>query len=147
MSKDKELSAIRKKKEEELRKMAANPKEIMKMPGEIIYVNSLEHFNNLIEKYKDQVMVMDCWAEWCGPCKMFGPIFKDAQKKWGNEFIFLKLNTDSVPEIAQGLGITGIPSTSFIKGKKEVHRQVGSLRKNQFDELLGKVKVALEQQG
>ncbi|MCP4762663.1 MAG: thioredoxin fold domain-containing protein [archaeon] len=109
-----------------------------------MHFESAEHFNEIVDKYEEIPIVIDFWAEWCGPCKMFGPVFEKAMEKWGDKFIFAKLDTESLPGLAQTFQVTGIPMISFIKGKKEVHRQAGALRRGQFDQLLTAVLEALE---
>lgn len=146
MSEEEEIKAIRLKKEKEILEKMNNPPE-NEMPSEIFHLNSPDEFNSLIEKYQDKVIVIDFWAEWCAPCKMFGPIFEAAQKEWKSEYIFAKLDTELLPNIAAALDVMGIPMLLFIKGKTEVHRQSGALRKNQFNSLLQQVKVALANRG
>lgn len=146
MSEEEEIQAIRQKKEKKLLEKLSNPQE-NEMPTEIVHLNTPDEFNSLIEKYQDKVIVIDFWAEWCAPCKMFGPIFEAAQKEWRSEYIFAKLDTEKLPNVAAALDVMGIPMLLFIKGKTEVHRQSGALRKNQFDSLLQQVKGALEKKG
>jgi thioredoxin len=146
MTEEEEIQAIRAKKEKKILEKIANPIE-NEMPTEIVHLNTADEFNSLVEKYQDKVIVIDFWAEWCAPCKMFGPIFEAAQKEWSSEYIFAKLDTERLPNIAQALDVMGIPMLLFIKGKTEVHRQSGALRKNQFNSLLQQVKIALEKRG
>jgi thioredoxin len=146
MSEEEEIQAIRQKKEKEILEKLSNPQE-NEMPTEIVHLNTPDEFNSLIEKYQDKVIVIDFWAEWCAPCKMFGPIFEAAQKEWKSEYIFAKLDTERLPNVAAALDVMGIPMLLFIKGKTEVHRQSGALRKNQFNSLLQQVKVALANRG
>jgi thioredoxin 2 len=80
-------------------------------------------FWKLIKK-ADKPVIVDFWASWCGPCKMYGPIFKSASLKKENA-IFLKVNTESEQALAQKLGIRGIPSTIVFDKGKEVKRQAG----------------------
>ena len=138
MSDEEEIKKIREQKEELLKKMIS-------MPNEIFHIDSVDQFNELIEKYKDQIIVIDFWADWCGPCKMFGPVFEATQKSdWGNQFVFAKLDTEKLPGVSQQLQVQGIPLVMFIKGKKEIFRQAGALQRAQFEMLLGRVKEAVE---
>lgn len=138
MSDEEEIKKIREQKEELLKKMIS-------MPNEIFHIDTVDQFNVLIEKYKDQIIVIDFWAEWCGPCKMFGPVFEATQKsEWGNHFVFAKLDTEKMPGVSQQLNVQGIPMVMFIKGKKEIHRQAGALPRQSFEELLKRVKTAVE---
>jgi thioredoxin 1 len=137
MSDEEEIKKIREQKEELLKKMIG-------MPDTIFHIDTVDQFNELIEKHKDNIIVIDFWAEWCGPCKMFGPVFEAAQKQWGNEFIFAKLDTEKLPGVSQQLEVQGIPMVMFIKGKKEIFRQAGALPRAQFDMLFGRVKKAVD---
>ena len=144
MSNNNELDAIRKKKAEAL--MTESKKEVISLPDSIVHINSVEDFNSLVEKYQETPIIIDFWAPWCGPCKMFGPVFEAAQKsEWGSKFIFAKLNTETpAGAVSQGLGITGIPASVFILGKKEIHRQVGAMRKKGFYDILEKLYEAIQ---
>ena len=138
MSDEEELQKIREQKEELLKKMIS-------MPQEIFHIDTVDQFNDLIEKYKDQIIVIDFWADWCGPCKMFGPVFEAVQKSdWGQNFVFAKLDTEKLPGVSQQLQVMGIPMVMFIKGKKELFRQAGAMNRGQFEMLLGRVKEAVE---
>jgi thioredoxin len=141
MSDEQEVKKIREQKEEMLKKMIEGPA----MPKQILHIDTVDQFNEIIEKYKDQIIVIDFWADWCGPCKMFGPVFEATQKSdWGNHFVFAKLDTEKLPGVSQQLQVMGIPMVMFIKGKKEIFRQSGALPRQQFELLLTRVKEAVE---
>jgi thioredoxin len=76
--------------------------------------------------------VVDFWAPWCAPCKMFAPIFEQSAQEHP-EVKFAKLNTDAHPEIAQQLGIRGIPTLIFFRDGQEVSRVSGAMPKMQFE--------------
>ena len=81
-----------------------------------------DNFNDTI---KNGVTLVDFWAEWCGPCKMQGPIIDSVAVKIGNNANISKLNVDDSPKIARDYNITGIPTILIFKDGKEVKRLVG----------------------
>jgi thioredoxin 2 len=77
-------------------------------------------------------VVVDFWADWCGPCRMYGPEFEKASTLFKGEAIFLKVNTMTEPSISQQLGIRGIPATIVFKNGQEYRRQAGAMAANQI---------------
>lgn len=88
----------------------------------------------------DQPVVVDFWAEWCGPCKVFAPTFKSAAKELGDQIIFAKLNTEAFPLAAQTFHIRGIPTLIVFKEGIEVDRQSGAMPLPMFLDYLKKWK-------
>jgi thioredoxin 1 len=72
-------------------------------------------------------IVVDCWAEWCGPCKMLGPILENLAKKHAGEIVFAKLDVDANPETAREYGIRSIPNLIVFKNGQKVGDIVGAL--------------------
>jgi thioredoxin 1 len=79
----------------------------------------------------DKTVVVDFWAEWCGPCKMMGPIFESISKEI-SDAKFVKLNVDESQDTAQAYGVQSIPTFIVFKKGKEVDRIVGGLPKPMF---------------
>lgn len=75
----------------------------------------------------DKAVVVDFWAQWCGPCKTFAPTFKTAAQELGGQLIFAKLDTEKSPEAAQKFQIRGIPTLIVFKNGIEVDRQSGAM--------------------
>jgi thioredoxin 1/thioredoxin 2 len=75
----------------------------------------------------DKPILADFWAEWCGPCKMMGPILQQLAKEWSGRITVIKIDTERKPGLAQQFNITGIPTLIlFVKGA-EAHRITGAM--------------------
>ncbi len=80
----------------------------------------------------DIPVVVDFWAEWCGPCKMMAPAFAEASAQLAPNVILAKLNTEVAQQTAAQFGIRSIPSIIMFKQGKEVARQAGALNTQQI---------------
>ena len=129
---DHELEKIRMKKIEKLMKQQA-------LPNEVIKVHSFDEFNRIVNEY-NKIIIIDLWAEWCGPCVMFAPIFEKLQQEYKKDFIFAKVNVDEVPEIARKYGVTGIPTTLFIRKDKVLQKIVGAMNYDSMKKIIEKMK-------
>jgi len=78
-------------------------------------------------RLSDRLVVVDFWAEWCGPCQAFAPTFKAAAAELGGQIVFAKLNTEMYPQSSQKFQIRGIPTLIVFKGGVEVDRQSGAM--------------------
>jgi thioredoxin 1 len=73
------------------------------------------------------VLVVDCWAQWCGPCRMLGPIIENLARKHKGEMVFAKLDVDRNPETARRFGIRSIPNLLVFKNGAKVGEIVGAM--------------------
>lgn len=77
----------------------------------------------------DMPVVVDFWAEWCGPCKMLGPILEEVSISLANKVKILKMNVDENPKIPSSFGIRGIPTMMIFKNGELIDTKVGVLQK------------------
>lgn len=83
-------------------------------------------------------VLVDFWAEWCGPCKMAGPVLEELSDTYKDKVLVMKLNVDENPAVSQKYGVMSIPTTILFKGGKEAGRQVGFSGKENFELLMKK---------
>ena len=97
-----------------------------------------ESFATTIEN--NDVVLVDFWAEWCGPCRMFGPTFEAASEQFP-EVVFGKVDTDEQRELAGGLEIQSIPTIMAFRSGYLVFREAGVLSKGQLAGVIEQVKA------
>lgn len=98
---------------------------------------TLETFENTIKQ--DGITFVDFWAEWCGPCRMFGPIFEEASEQ-NPDIRFGKVDTEAQQELAGMAGISSIPTLMIFRDGILLFNQAGALPAPALAELIGKVK-------
>lgn len=92
------------------------------------------NFSELIAT--DQPVLVDFWAEWCGPCKMIGPIVEELAGEFAGKAVICKVDVDSNPNLSVEYGVRNIPTLLVFKGGKVVEKQVGVTSKSNLAKLI-----------
>lgn len=87
------------------------------------------------------ILFVDFWAEWCGPCKMFGPVYEAASEKHP-DVVFAKVDTEAEQALAGAAGITSIPTLMAFRDGILLFRQPGALPAPALEELISAIKAA-----
>jgi len=85
-------------------------------------------FANIVNSYP--FVVIDCWAQWCAPCRMIAPIIEELAQQYAGKIVFGKLDVDKNTEIPMQYGIMSIPTLLVFKNGKTVDRIVGAMPRN-----------------
>ena len=97
-------------------------------------------YANIEEVLKtDQLVIIDFWAEWCGPCKMVGPIIEQISEEYKERVTVGKLDVDNNDDTTSKYGIRNIPTILFIKNGEVVDKVVGAGPKNMFTDKIEKL--------
>jgi len=100
--------------------------------------SSEQTFESDVLKSEFPVLV-DFWAEWCGPCKVVGPIIEDLSREYDGKMRFVKVDVDQNADLAAKYGIQGIPTLLFFKGGQEVGRTVGAAPRDRLVQEIDKI--------
>jgi len=119
-----ELEAIRQKKMERLQTMTS---------GEVLVLDD----NNLAETVREHpFVVLDCWAVWCGPCKMVAPVIEQLAMEYAGRITFAKLNIDENMDTAMKYQISAIPTMLVFRNGEMAGQIIGALPKNHIEQKL-----------
>jgi len=124
-----EFEQIREKKMRELMGQMSTPS--IDKP----IVVSDRNFDQTVKNYP--LVVIDCWAAWCAPCRAIAPVVEELAKEYSGKVVFGKLNVDENPETAQKFNVMAIPTLLVMKNGTEVDRIVGVLPKSQLEAKIG----------
>jgi len=95
------------------------------------------NFEEVVLK-SDKPVLVDFWAEWCGPCRMVGPVVEELSNEYEGRAVIGKVDVDNNPEVSMKFGIRNIPALLFFKDGEIVDKQIGAVPKSVLAEKLDK---------
>lgn len=101
----------------------------------ILHINNTEEFDNLINS-SDKPVLVDFWADWCGPCKMLLPIIDEVYKTCGDIAQIAKVNVDEVSELASRYGVMTIPTLILFKKGEIATKSVGVIPQTEIEKMI-----------
>ena len=107
------------------------------MSGSIIYVSDASFEEDVLKS--DKPVIVDYWAEWCGPCKMIAPILDEIAEEYKDRITIAKMNVDENQETPQKYAVRGIPTLIIYKDGDVAGTKVGALSKSQLSAFIDSV--------
>jgi thioredoxin 1 len=95
-------------------------------------------FQDIISK--NDIVIVDFWAEWCGPCKSFAPIYEEVSEKYG-DIVFGKIDTEAEQELGGHFQIRSIPTLMIFREQVVLLSEAGMMSATQLDDVIGKVRA------
>jgi len=89
------------------------------------------NFDELVIK-SDKPVIVDFWAEWCGPCRMIAPFIEEISREFADRALVVKCDVDNSPQVSAKFGIRNIPTVLFFKDGKVADKQIGAVPKVNF---------------
>jgi thioredoxin 1 len=126
---DRELERIKQAKLHEMMKRMSSEKQ-KTFPNEPIEITDAT-FKEIIQKHP--LVVVDCWAPWCGPCRIVAPVIKELARDYAGKILFGKLNVDENPEVSAQYQIMSIPTLLVFKNGKLVDKIVGAMPRQMLE--------------
>ena len=132
---DDELEEIRRRKMEELKKQYLNggKRMVENLPDTPLTITDAD-IDQVLKKYN--MIVVDCWAPWCAPCRMVAPVIVELAKELQNQVVFGKLNVDENPVTSTKHQIMSIPTLLLFKNGNLVNRLIGAYPKEELKKKL-----------
>jgi len=130
-----ELEDIKKRKLEQLKKRYMNGEKNMNedMPDTPLKLTDAD-FDEAVKKY--DTIVVDCWAPWCGPCRMVAPVIEELAKEMQGKIVFGKLNVDENPLVSTKYQIMSIPTMLVFKNNTLIDKVIGAYPKEMLKQKL-----------
>jgi len=126
------LEEIREKKAKELKESLSKKSEKRAVSKPIEVTDKT--FDSTVKEHK--IVIIDCWAEWCGPCRMISPTIEAMANDYAGKVVFGKLHVDENSETATKYCVTGIPTLLFFKDGKLVGQIIGAVPRQQIEQRL-----------
>ena len=93
---------------------------------------------DVLERSRTVPVVMDLWAEWCGPCKQLGPVLEKIAAEANGAWVLAKVDVDANPQLSAALQVQSIPTFILFKGGQMADRMMGAMPKSAFQSFIGR---------